>query len=332
MLWNSKVRKALLLNNYPVSMTLGTGPICNLRCKLCPIGQKRSGRKIGFLTYEVVERVIEDLGPFLYAIELYNWGEPLLNKNLFEYIRLLKEAGIKTMVSTNLNIFNDNICRELINSGLDLLIISLDGCSQESVEQYQVGSNYEHVISNVKKIADYRNLIGANNPVLKWRFLVTRFNENEIKYARRICKEVGFDLLELVKIKCDMGKELLWDKKTRFLNVEPYLPKNERLSIYNNTLGEIETYNDNFCPYLWSSTVINWNGSVSPCSTVWDEIYDFGNILETSFEEIWNGKKYQLARKVIMSNKPMEVPGLICSMCKKNDAIFESPLINYYSI
>ncbi|MFX1453161.1 MAG: radical SAM/SPASM domain-containing protein [Promethearchaeota archaeon] len=332
MKWNSKVQKAILLNNYPTSISLGTGPICNLRCPLCPTGQKRSGRKIGFLTKEVVERVIEELGPYIFGLELYNWGEPMLNKNLFEYIRLLKEANLKVAVSTNLSIFNDNICREIINSGLDTLIVSLDGCSQESVERYQIGSNYERVISNVKKIKDYINLIGVNHPILRWRFVVTRFNENEIKNALRICKEVGFDFFELVKIKCDMGNELLWDVKTRFLNIEPYLPKYQWLSIYNYITGEIETYNHNYCSYLWSSTTINWNGSVSPCPTVWEEEFDFGNILETPFKKIWNGKKYQLARKIIKSNKPIEVPNLICSICKKNNAIFVNPLISLYQI
>ncbi|MFX1258851.1 MAG: radical SAM/SPASM domain-containing protein [Promethearchaeota archaeon] len=334
MQWNSKVQKSILLSNYPISITLGTGPICNLRCKLCPVGQKRSGRKIGFLTKEVVERVIEELGPYLFGLELYNWGEPLLNKNIFEYIRLLREADIQVSVSTNLSIkdINDNICREMINSGLDSLIVSLDGNSQESVEQYQIGSNYERVISNLKKIADYRNLIGSNHPMLRWRFVVTRFNENEIKNALKICKEVGFDYFELVKIKPDMGNELLWDTKTRLLNIEPYLPKDERLSIYNYTTREIETFKHNFCSYLWSSTTINWNGSVSPCPTVWEEHFDFGNILETPFKEIWNGKKYQLARKIIRSNKPIEVPDLICSICKKNNAIFFNPLISLYRI
>ncbi|MFX1258853.1 MAG: radical SAM/SPASM domain-containing protein [Promethearchaeota archaeon] len=331
-LWNSKVQKSIILNNYPKVIMLGTGPICNLRCKLCPTGQKRSGRKIGFLKKEVVERVIEELGPYLLGIDLYNWGEPLLNKNLFEYIRLFKEANIKVIVSTNLNIFNNEICREIINSGLDTLIVSLDGCSQESVEQYQIGNNYERVISNVRRLRDYRNLLGVKHPTLQWRFIVNRFNENEIKNALRICKEVGFDVFEPHKIICDMGNILLWDEKTRISNIKSYLPKYQQLSMYNYTTGEIETFKHNYCSYLWSSTVINWDGSVSPCCATWAERYDFGNILETPFKEIWNGKKYQLARKIIRSNKPMEIPDLICSICKKNNAIFFNPLISLYRI
>ncbi|MFX1394279.1 MAG: radical SAM/SPASM domain-containing protein [Promethearchaeota archaeon] len=332
LLWNSKVQKSILLNHYPVSITLGTGPICNLRCKLCPVGQKRSERKIGFLTKEVVERVIDELAPYLYVVELYNWGEPLLNKHLFEYIRLIKEANIKIIISTNLNIFNDDICRELINSGLDLLIVSLDGCSQKSVEQIQKGSNYERVISNVKKIADYRNLIGVNHPKLQWRFVVTRFNENEVNKAYRISREVGFDAFELIKLKCDMGNELLWNARAQLLNIESYLPHDERLSKYNYDTGEKEVVKNNYCDWLWLSSVINWNGSVSPCPLVWDESFDFGNILETPFKKIWNGKKYQLARKIIRSNKFIERSSLICSICKKNNSIYSSPVINTYPV
>lgn len=320
MQWNRKVKKSILLSNYPYYICLGTGPICNLRCNLCPEGQKRSGRKSGFLGKEVVERVIEELGPFLYVVELYNWGEPLLNKNLFEYIRLLEEANIHIMVSTNLNVFNDNICREIINSGLDTLIVSLDGCSQESVEQYQIGSNYERVISNVKKIVEYKKLRGVNHPVIHWRYIVNHFNENELKKAYKVYKEVGFDAFDIAPISCDMGREILWDQERQFSNVESYLPKNEFWSKYDykNRSKKVQ-YNK--CSWLWNSTVINWNGSVSPCYGVWKEAFDFGNILETSFKEIWNGKKYQLARRVIKSKESKLIPNLICSICKKNNAI-----------
>lgn len=68
-------------------------------------------------------------------------------------------------------------------------------------------------------------------------------------------------------------------------------------------------------------TTINWNGSVSPCCGYWDESYDFGNILDTNFKEIWNGKKYQLARRILKSRQNIEIPNLICFICKKNKAI-----------
>lgn len=320
-IWNWKIRKYLLVDSYPIMSVLCSGPICNLRCVLCPSGQQKSGRSVGFLSRNVVERVIKELGPYLFHIELFNWGEPLLNRNIFKYIRMIKASNIEASLSTNLNVFNEEICEEIVNSGLDLLIISLHGCSQDSLDKFQKGSNFKNVMLNVKKIIKHRKLKGVKHPKLQWRFIVNIFNENELSLAHKISKEVGFDIFEPSPTRCDMGKELLMDEKAQFLNVKPYLPKNEKYSKYNSFKQKKKLTRRNDCYWLWCFNTINWNGSVSPCCAVWDEIFDFGNILETPFKEIWNGKKYQLARKILKSNENIEAPGIICSICKKNNAI-----------
>ncbi len=321
-IWNWKIRKPLILNNYPIQIILGTGPICNLNCFLCPSGQKAKGRKIGFLQKEVVLKVIDELGPYLFSVGLYNWGEPLLNKNIFDYIALLKKANILVSISSNLTIFNDSICKKLIQSGLDILIVSLHGCSDDSLNKYQKGGHFSQVISNVKKIQEYKKLKSKSHPKIIWRFKVTKFNEREIPQAQNLYKKIGFDKFEPSSISCDMGKELLWNNEEQFLNVEPFLPKNEYWSKYNYSERRKKFIRKNDCYWLWNFTTINWNGSVSPCCGVWYEKFDFGNILDTPFLKIWNGKKYQLARYIIKHDIPMNYNSqLICELCKKNNAI-----------
>ncbi len=319
-LLNWKIQKSIKVNNFPYLIVLGSGPICNLKCKLCPSGQDRSGRTPGFLRKDVVEKVIEELSHYVYSVALYNWGEPLLHKKLFGYIRLLKKAKFKVYFSTNLNFFNDEICKEMIRSGVDEIIISLHGCSQNALNQYQVGSNFERVISNVKTIIEYRKSIGVNHPKLQWRFIVNRFNENETQKAYKMSKKIGFDSFVLGPLICDMGEELLLSPKEQYISAEPFLPINEKWSQYSYAKKAKKHIRKN-CYWLYGLSTINWDGSVSPCCAVWNEKFDFGNILETSFKEIWNGKKYQLARSVINSNKKNTIPGLICYICKKNNAI-----------
>jgi radical SAM protein with 4Fe4S-binding SPASM domain len=320
MLLNELILKPIVTNNYPITLTVCSGNICNLRCNLCPTGKKKSGRKTGFLGIEVVKSIIKELGDYLYSIDLFDWGEPLLNKNIFEIIHLFKKARISTVLSTNLNIFEQKFCNEIVESGLDTLIVSLDGYSQEALNYYQVGSNFEKVVSNVKKLAEYKNKKKLNHPKIVWRFLVNRFNEKDLLKAYKNYKEIGFDSFEPGPMYCDMDKILTWDTESQFVNLEPYFPKNEYWSFYDyNTKEKKHIYKK--CSLLWSTATINWNGSISPCCAVWDENYDFGNILQNGFEKIWNGKKYQIARRIIKSKNINLNSDIICSICKKNNNI-----------
>ncbi len=319
-LMNWKIQKSIKVKNYPYLLILGSGPVCNLKCKFCPSGQKRLGRTPGFLKEVVVKKIIEELSPYVYSIALYNWGEPLLHKKLFDYIRLLKKAKFKVYFSTNLNLFNAEIGKEMIKSGVDEVIISLHGYSQESLNKYQVGSNFERVIANVKKIVEFKKSIKVKHPKLQWRFIVNRFNEKEIIAASKMSKKIGFDSFVLGPLICDMDKELLLSPKEQYLSAKSFLPLNEKWSQYSYA-KKAKKYIRKNCYWLYGLSTINWDGSVSPCCAVWNEKYDFGNILDTSFKEIWNGRKYQLARSVIKSKEKLGIPDLICYICKKNNAI-----------
>ncbi len=321
LLWNLSVCKKITLNHYPTILIMEPGPICNLNCYLCPEGQKRPGRTRSFLGKEVVECVLEELGSYLNSVILYCWGEPLLNENLFELIRLIKEkASVVVEISSNLNIFNDHICKEIVDSGIDRFLISLHGGSQKSLDQYQVGSNFDRVISNMKKLVNYKKSKGVKHPTIIWDYLVNRFNEHEIKTAYHLSKEIGVDKFSPRKLYCDVGKMVLMNPEEQYKDVEPFLPKDQKWSRYDYIKRRKKKFS-RFCTWLYTTITINSNGSVSPCCSVWEEKYDFDNILETSFKKIWNGKKFQLARQIMKSKKPINIPWMICSICKNNEAI-----------
>ena len=123
--------KSLHLYSYPPKIFIDTFNKCNLRCELCPTGKNAEGREKGSMDFSVFKKIMDEIGDYLWILNLYNWGEPLLNKELFRMVRYAKQKKIDVVISTNLNIFNDDICSEMINSGLDQLIVSLDGTSQE---------------------------------------------------------------------------------------------------------------------------------------------------------------------------------------------------------
>jgi len=313
-----KILKNSKLISYPAALTICPGNLCNLNCVLCPTGQDDPGRHKGLLKLALFKKVMDECGPYLWELDLYNWGEPLLNKELFEMVKYAKAYKVRVAISTNLNHFNDSICSDLVLSGVDEVIVSLDGASQESVSRYQVGSNINKVIANIKKLANCKKKLDKKTPCITWRYLVNRFNECEIGDAKKLSREIGIDKLKFNKFRCDMGKELLLDNGEQFENVSSWLPTNESLSYYDYA-GKKKKKIKN-CRWLWLQSSINWNGSVSPCCAVWHEKYDFGNIGDNPFKTIWNSAKYREARK-LAGKKDNKSTDNICGICYSNKSV-----------
>ena len=313
-----KIFKNSKVITYPTALTICPGNICNLQCSLCPTGQNDSGRGKGFLSLELFKKIMDECGPYLWELNLYNWGEPLLNKELFEMVKYSKSFKVNVSISTNLNHFNHSICSDLVLSGLDHLVVSLDGASQESVSKYQVGNDFKKVVANIKKLANCKRELNKKTPIIVWRFLVNKYSEKEIKIAKKLSRQIGVDELKINKFRCDMGKELLFDNDEQFKNVSKWLPTNESFSYYDyEKRRKKKTRN---CRWLWMKSTINWNGSVSPCCGVWHEKYDFGNIRDNSFKAIWNSAKYREARK-FSRKKDIKPTDNICSICYANKSI-----------
>ena len=304
---------------YPVKLTIDPVNFCNLRCMLCPTGTQALGRDRAFMDFRTFKKIIDECGEYLWAIDLFNWGEPLLNENIFDMIEYARMKRIDVDISTNLNKFSDEICIKLIRSKLNSLIISLDGASQESIDKYQKGNNFELVIENIRKLVKTKEELNSQTPFIQWRFLVNRFNEHEIENARRLAKELKINNLEIGSYRCDMAGELFLNNEAQFDSIRPWLPVNEELSMYNYAKKQKKKVKK-ACKLLWNSSAIQPDGSVAPCCVVWYEKYDFGNINKTSFSNIWNGIKYKNARR-IMKGHNIQDSEHICYICKSNKAM-----------
>ena len=312
--------KKLYLNNYPISLTIDPCNLCNLNCELCPSGLKIPGRKQSIMRFDIFKKIIDECGPYLWDIYLFNWGEPLLNKELFRMIEYAKKYHIDTTVSTNLNYFNEEVCKKLIESGLDILIVSLDGASQNSVQHYQKGSDFELVVSNMERIVKLKNKLDSKLPLVQWRYLENTLNEHEIEKAKTLAKQLGIDKLEIASFRCNMADELFLNNENQYQNVKSWLPKDEKLSMYDYKRKKKKKIKK-LCRLLWFESVVNPYGSISPCCASWYERDDFGNISSSSFIEIWNNQEYKTARRIYTNRKKIPMESNICYVCYKNKAI-----------
>jgi MoaA/NifB/PqqE/SkfB family radical SAM enzyme len=306
---------------YPMELVIDPSDICNLHCPLCPTGQGRHDRSKGKMSFRNFQSIIDELGAYLYRIDLHNWGEPLLNDEIYQMISYAKVRNIEVRVSSNLNTINRVNAEKLVKSGLDVLIISLDGASQETYEQYRIGGQFNRVLDNISMISKLKQELIISKPFVIWQFLVMKHNEHEVSLAKKIAKELVVDQLDFLAIHCDMGSEIFWDSKTRFEKTRKWLPLNERFCPYDLTTGKRKHQNSS-CHFLWTQSAINWNGSVSPCCGLYVEKYDFGNAFCKGFRSIWNNDKYRQAREIVRTKKidKNDFPN-VCSICVKNGFI-----------
>lgn len=299
------------VKGFPTKLTIDLTANCNLRCPLCPTGQGDKTRKRGFMKFNNYKKLIDEVGDFLIDVDLFNWGEPLLNKKVFQMVNYSHKKRIKVRISSNLNHFPSGYEEDLVKSKLHHLVVSLDGITQESYSQYRIGGSLEKVLDSVKKIASEKRKQKSPFPFITWQFIVMRHNEHEMDEAKKLTKSWGFDRIVFQGNRGDMGRELFESDKEKKEKHGYWLPNEGE----NNKKKEEKLTRS--CNFLWNQSVINWNGSVSPCCLYYDEKYDFGNAIESGFGEVWNNQKYQEARKLVIQRKSKD-KDLVCWNCIKN--------------
>lgn len=307
---SEKQNRQEYVSGYPYWLTVDPTNFCTLRCPFCPTGQVRGSRTKGLLSFENFKKIANELGPYLIHIDFCNWGEPLLNKEIYRMIKYAKQYNIDTKIDSNFNQFSEKDAEDMILSGLDKLIVSIDGATQEAYSKYRIGGDLNKVMGNLKLLLKKRKELKKSNPYICWQFLVFRHNEHEIEQVKKIGQDLGVDVVGITKA---------------FIGNKDWIPLNEEYSHYKReeikndeyTSEHFKSPEERFCNWPWETVVINPNGSVSPCCSVEDEKDDFANIFESSFRKIWNGDKYMQARRFIKNKRePEKGQSNICFDCR----------------
>ena len=167
--------------------------ICNLRCPLCPTGCGVLARPRGRMALDDLKRIVDEIAPYAYRVELYNWGEPLLHPQIFEMIEYVSQRRIAVGLSSNLNYLDANMARRLVASGLSQLVVSVDGVTQESYAAYRRGGRLDVVLENLRLLLETRRAVGRRTPFIIWRMLIGKHNEHEVEAGQRMAHDMGVD-------------------------------------------------------------------------------------------------------------------------------------------
>ncbi|HNX90333.1 MAG TPA: radical SAM protein [Candidatus Omnitrophota bacterium] len=299
---------------FPNKISIEPGNICNLRCPLCPTNDPDNADiKKGMMSLGDFKIIFDKISPFVKTIDLFNWGEPFLNKEIGDMVRYARERkpGIRVFIDSNLNIINDGQIDAIVRYGLDVLKVSCDGVSQAVYEKYRRGGNVNDVLENIKRIIRKKEELKIDKPRIIWKYLVFKHNIHEVNEARRMAGELGIDL-EASGMRINCGKEIFETVEESVSRDAEWIPSGTEYDNYKDLGKKKDT-----CEKPWKTMTINWDGSVTPCGAIYDcEKYNFGNLIKESFDAVWNGKMSRTARGVIADK--CDAPGTICSICKKN--------------
>jgi hypothetical protein len=168
--------------------------VCNLRCISCPRAERRpTHRNLSMMDLESFQKIIDKIrreDPFVGNVQLYQWGEPTINKHLPDMIRYARENDILCTISSNLNYTAD--FRAMIESRPECLRISISGTG-ESYAITHTGGNWNSFAANVETVAGLRHEI---YPEMKVELYYHRYKHSTGSQQDQIadmCKRYDFE-------------------------------------------------------------------------------------------------------------------------------------------
>ena len=298
---------------YPVAISFEPTTSCNLRCPECPSGLRSFTRNTGMLEKDFFRKIIDDIHMELLYLTFYFQGEPYLNKNFLDMVKYASGKNVYTATSTNAHYLTDEVAKRTVESGLDRLIISIDGTTQEVYSQYRVGGNLEKVIEGARNVVKWKKTLNSKTPFIFFQFLVVKPNEHQVEEIKKLAKEVGveevrFKTAQVYDYENDPNHLIpVTDKFSRYRKMDDgtYLAKNKLA---------------NRCWKLWHANVITFDGLVVPCCFDKDASHQLGNLQTETFKSVWNNSNYkQFRRELMKSRQNID----ICSNCSEGVSVWK---------
>lgn len=278
----------------PLFISVEPADFCQLRCPQCPVGMA-ARNKGTCIDEKLVFDTIAALRKSLLHVIFYFQGEPLLNPHLAEYVRFAHEAGIYTSTSTNAMLLNSENARKLVESGLDKLIVSVDGATQEVYEQYRKGGKLERALHGIRFVQEWKQRLGSRTPFVEMQFIVFGTNEHQIGEVKRLAKSSGADSLTL--------------KTAQIYDFESPNPLHTSLSRYSRYRKQsdgsyvLKNPLKNRCRRVISGAVLNVKGEVLPCCFDKGSEFSYGSVTDADFMTLWQNKKATDFRKAVYTNR-----------------------------
>ena len=297
--------RGITVESKPAFFVIEPTNHCNLHCSLCPTGQRDPAVSRGRMGFEQFKVIIDSISDHALIVNLLNWGEPLLHKDLPKFIAYAHRCGLWPVVSSNFSLPVSNAyLREMLQSGLGVLHVNLDGADPKTYSIYRQGGDFHRVARNLRRAVRMKREMGLKYPIIETSMIVSRYNEHQIAASFKLSEEIGADRHKLSKLQIDPSC------------CQDWLPMDRRHAYQNYFDGDGDG-SPSACSRLYAFMVINWNGNVAACCLTYDERSDFGNCFLASPAEVWNNENFKNARGVFSADKANgSCPQTICHICR----------------
>ena len=274
--WASYQMETLAAPTYPDRVYIESTNYCNLKCIMCPTGLGVIQRPKGYMDMKLYRAIIQEIGPLVGSAVLHSWGEPLMHPELFEMIRIGKRHGVRMETSTNITILNTERARAVLDAGLDVLYLAMDGATKETYERVRVNAKWEKSLRNIEGLLDLKAKMGAPTQVI---MQIIAMNETRA-------------------------------------DVESFLERWRRPEVDQVNVKHLDTWGDQVdaitghklageripmkrvpCPNLWYHGYIFWDGSLTSCERDYDIKTPLGNVRDGGVLKTWNGPAMQELRR-----------------------------------
>ncbi len=313
LLWSfyiSRWARKFGISGLPAALSIEPTTSCNLRCPQCPSGLRKFTRPTGMMGMDLYKEIIDELSGHLAYLMLYFQGEPFLHPEFLAMVQHAKKRNIYTATSTNGHYLDKKNTEAIVQSGLDRLIISIDGVSQGVYEKYRKGGKVDRVLEGIENLIEAKNKLKSHTPYIIIQFLAFQHNLHELERIREMARRW--------KVKLTIKTAQVYD----VLGDLAMIPANTSFSRYEKVPeGDYVLKNKlyNHCWKMWHSSIITWDGLVVPCCFDKDADHRMGSFARGNFREIWKGPVYQKFREKILTDRK----GIdICRNCSEGSKIW----------
>jgi len=276
------------VRSMPFVLRIEPCNVCNLRCPLCLCGNRRDTRPKGMMALDDFRQVLERTSKWAMITRLDGLGEPTQHPQIFELVRIAKSYGTSVVMHTNLETANCTHPEPFLESGLDRLVVSVDGADQETHERYRTGGNLETVVRRLRSLVEARRRRGQRRPILEMQTIDFDFNRNQQPALRELSRSIGVDRYQVTSVQ----------RSLELSHYEPGRPKR--------------------CPWLWTVLSVAWNLDYRSCTNAWSFAWPHRNMRELPPESFWNSRAMQDARQYNLGQTSKSIasdPGCRCNRC-----------------
>lgn len=294
------------LFSYPRYIQLEPTNRCNQKCIMCPRNEPDYDVPFGDMSFKDYIKILDQI-PYISNMQLNGLGEPLLHPEIFNMIKEAKKRGIKLSMNSNLIPVNSiEKAKKLVDSGLDILKVSIDTANPEIYKRIRQSNDLDKVINAIKLVIKARGK--KHYPQIWFNSIVMQDNYKDIDKILKLGDKLGVDFVRFKPVDTfdiykDKGIKVA-SKEDLFKVVKETIKQNKDLKVKHNLQELLDDFSNYYrpkgnhpCFSPWTELYIQYYGGVRLCCEFYSKKYDIGNMLKQDFKKIWNGSKMRRIRK-----------------------------------